>query len=66
MRVESDTKFEEKLAVGFKNDMMNLVNFNASSGKSENLHFEVLLLSIAYIKFQLKKHRRVISHDTEK
>ena len=54
MRVESDAKFEEKLAVGFKNDMTNLVNFNASSGKSENLHFDVLLLSIAYIKFQLK------------
>ena len=54
MRVESDAKFEEKLAVGFKNDMTNLVNFNASSGKSENLHFDVPLLSIAYIKFQLK------------
>ena len=27
--------------------MTNLVNFNASSGKSENLHFDVLLLSIA-------------------
>ena len=59
MRVESDAKFEEKLALGFKNDM-NLLNFNASSGKSENLHFDVLLLSIAYIKFQLKKRRRVI------
>ena len=65
MRVESGVKFEEKLALGFKNNMANLVNFNASSGKSENLHFDVLLLSIAYIKFQLKKHRRVISHDTE-
>ena len=65
MRVESDVKFEEKLALGFKNDMANLVSFNASSGKSENLHFDVLLSSIAYIKFQLKKHRRVISHDTE-
>ena len=32
--------------------MTNLVNFNASSGKSENLHFDVLLLSIAYIKFE--------------
>ena len=65
MRVESDAKFEEKLALGFKNDMTNLVNFNASSGKSENLHFDVLLLSTAYIKFQLKKCRRVTSHDTE-
>ena len=65
MTVEIDAKFEEELALGFKNDMTNLVNFNASSGKSENLHFDVLLLLIAYIKFQLKKRRRVISHDTE-
>ena len=64
MTVESDAKFEEKLALGFKNGMTNLVNFNASSGRSENLHFDVLLLSITYIKFQLKKYRRVISHDT--
>ena len=65
MRVESDAKFEEKQALGFKNDMISLVNFNASSGKSENLHFDVLLLSVAYIKFQLKKRRSVVSHDTE-
>ena len=51
MTVESDAKFEEKLALGFKNDMKNLVNFNANTGKSENLHFDALLLSIAYIKF---------------
>ena len=54
MTVESDAKFEEKLVLSFKNDMTNLVNFNVSSGKSENLHFDVLLLSIANIKFQLK------------
>ena len=65
MTVESDAKLEEKLALSFKNDMKNLVNFNASSGKSENLHFDVLLLPIAYIKFQLKNCRRVTSHDTE-
>ena len=65
MTVESDVKFEEKLALSFETDMTNLVNFNVSSGKSENLHFDVLLLSIVYIKFQLKKCGRVISHDTE-
>ena len=37
-----------------KTDMTNLVNFNASSGKFENLHFDVLLLSIAY-KVSVKK-----------
>ena len=54
MALESDAKCEEKLALGFKIDMTNLVNFNASSGKSENLHFDVLLLSIAY-KVSAKK-----------
>ena len=48
MTLENDIRFEEKLAHGFKNNMTNLVNFNASSGKSENLHFDMLLLSIAY------------------
>ena len=48
MTLKSDAKFEEKLTLGSKNDMRNLMNFNASSGKSENLHFDVLLLSIVY------------------
>ena len=61
MRVESDAKFEEKLALGFKNDMMNLVNVNASSGKSENLHFGVLLLSIAYIVSAKKAQKSYLS-----
>ena len=45
MTLKSDAKFEEKLTLGSKTDMMNLVNFNGSSGKSENLHFDVLRLS---------------------
>ena len=48
MALKSDTKCEEKLTLGSKNDMRNLVNFNASSGKSGNLHFDMLLLSTAY------------------
>ena len=47
MTLKSDAKFEEKLTLGSKNDMRNLVNFNVSSGKSENLHFHVLFLLIA-------------------
>ena len=43
MALKSDTKFEEKLTLGCKNDMRNLVNFNASSRKSENFHFDRLL-----------------------
>ena len=49
MKLKSDAKFEKKLTLGSKNDMKNLVHFNATSGKSESLHFDVvLLLSIAY------------------
>ena len=48
MTLKSDAKFEEKLTLGSKNDMRNLVNFNASSGKSENLYYYVLLLSKVY------------------
>ena len=48
MTLRSDAKFEDKLTLGSKSDMRNLLNFNASSGKSENLHFDMLVLSIAY------------------
>ena len=54
MTLKSDAKFEEKLALASKNDTTNLVNFNANSGKSENLHFDALYLSIAY-KVSAKK-----------
>ena len=54
MTLMSDAEFEEKLALGSKTDMTNLVNFSASSGKSENLHFNVQRLLIAY-KVSAKK-----------
>ena len=54
MTLKSGEKFEEKLTPGSENDMKNLANFNASNGKSENLHFDVLLLSISY-KVSAKK-----------
>ena len=51
---EECAKFEQKLTLGSKNDMRNLVNFDVRSGKSESLHFDVLLFSMAY-KFSTKK-----------
>ena len=48
MTLKSDAKFEEKPTLSSNNDMRNLVNFNANSGKSENLHFVVLLLLKTY------------------
>ena len=54
MTLKSDAKFKEKLTLDSKNDIRNLMNFNASSGNSENLHFDVLLLTISY-KVSAKK-----------
>ena len=48
MTLKNGAKFEEKLTLGSKNDRRNLMNFNASSYKSENLHFNVLLSSITH------------------
>ena len=45
MTLKSHAKFKEKLTLGSKNDMKNLMNVNVSSGKSENLHFDVLLVN---------------------
>ena len=44
MTLKSDPNFEEKLTFCLRNDKRNLVNFNASSRKSKNLHFDGLLL----------------------
>ena len=63
---EEFPKFGEKLTLGSKNDMRNLVNFNVSSGNSESLHFDVVPFSTAYKVSVKKKYRRTISHDTEK
>ena len=65
MTLMSDAKFEEKLTLGSKNDTRNLVNFNASSGKSGNLHFDMLLLPIAY-KVSIKKSTEELSLMTPK
>ena len=48
MTLKGDAIFKEKLTGGLKNDL-NLVNFHGSSQKSKNLHFDGLLLSIAYV-----------------
>ena len=45
MTLKSDPNFEEKLSFCSKNDMRNLMDFNVSSGKSENLPFDGIFLS---------------------
>ena len=43
MTLKGNAKSEEKVTLGSKNDMRNLVNFNGSSDKSANFHFDRLL-----------------------
>ena len=49
MTLKGDAKFRGKLTLWLKNDITNLVNFHVSHRKSENLHFDGLLLSKACI-----------------
>ena len=63
--LKSDAKFEEKLT--FKYDMRNLVNFHPTTQISEN--FTISLLGYFFpksMRFELKKYREVIFHDTER
>ena len=48
MTLKEDAKFKGKMTRGLKNDIRNLVNFHASSRKSQNLYFDGLFLSKAY------------------
>ena len=61
MTLKSDVKFEEKLTLISKNDMRNLVNFNASSGKSGNFHFDMLLSSRVYYVWAKKVQKSYVS-----
>ena len=48
MTLKGDAIFKDTLTGGLKNDIRNLVNFQASSRKSEKLHFDWLVLSKTY------------------
>ena len=48
MTLKGDAISKEKLIGGLENDIRNLINFNESSCKSENLLFIGLVLSKAY------------------
>ena len=48
MTLKGDAKFKGKLTCDLKNDIRKLVNFHASSRKSENLYFDRIVLSKAY------------------
>ena len=53
--------FTEKLIGVLKNDISTLVNFHASSRKSENVHFDGLVLSKAYKVLDEKVQKSFVS-----
>ena len=59
MTLTSYTKFEEKVTLSSKNDMRNLVNFNASREMFKNLHFDMLYC------LHKKIYSRVMCRNTE-
>ena len=63
MTLKGIAKYKGKLTCGLKNNIKNLVNFHASSQKSENLHCDVLLLSKVYKVLDRKVW--VMSYNTE-
>ena len=62
MTQESDAKFKEKLAYGFK--YMEFFQFSFNHSKVQKFHFDGLLLSKLY-EVWAKKYRGVIFHDTK-
>ena len=48
MTLKGDAKFKGRLTCDLENLIRNLVNFHASSQKSENLHFDWILLTKVY------------------
>ena len=61
MAMKGDAKLNAKLTRGVKNVAKNLVNFLASSRKSENLHFDGFLLYKAYKVFVEKVQKIYVS-----
>ena len=64
MTLKCDVKFNEKLTCGFKYDMRNFVNFHPATQKSKNFT-SMGYFCPTYMRFELKKYRGVIFHETE-
>ena len=64
MSMKSDAEFEEKLTLGFKNDLKNLVNFHPTTQKSQKFTLMGYFCP-RYMRFEPKKYRGVIFHDTK-
>ena len=61
MTLKHYVKFKGKLTRALKHDIKNLVNFHASSRKSENFLFDGLLLSKGYKVLDEKLRKSYVS-----
>ena len=61
MALKSDAKFKGKLTCSLKSDLRNFLNFQDSSRKSGDLHFDGLLLSKAYNDLDAKVQKSYVS-----
>ena len=61
MALKGVAKFKQKLTCGLKNEIRNLVNFHARSRKSENLHFDRILVSRTYKDLDEKVQKSHVS-----
>ena len=61
MTLTDDANFKRKLTCGLKNDIRNLVNFHASSPKSEICTLMGCLLSKAYKDLNKKGRKSYVS-----
>ena len=67
MTLKSDARFEEKLTLGSKNDMRNLVNFNGSKSEVASLKICTLMCYFCgkYVMFEPKQYRGIMCDSTE-
>ena len=61
MTLKDDAKFKGKLTRDLKNVIKSLVNFHASSQKSENIHFGGIIFSKAYKILDEKVQKSYVS-----
>ena len=61
MKLKKDTKFGEESTCRFKIDIRNLTNFDPSTQKFQNFHFNGLLLGKVYIVWAKKVQRTYLS-----
>ena len=61
MTLKGNAKFKGKPTCGLKNDIKDLANFRASRQKSENLHFDWILLPKAYKDLDEKIRKSYVS-----